>query len=73
MKHYLAVIIVGDASNHIGTSYNKWVMSSPDVFIENVNLWKKYMNSDEEILCLFGQADENLDTDYILDLENKIT
>jgi hypothetical protein len=72
MKHYLAVIVVGDASNHIGTSYNKWVISTPQLFIHNVDLWKKYMNSDEEILCLFAQADENLDTDYILDLENNL-
>jgi len=72
MKHYQYVLLIADASNHIGGKSTNWVTSTPQLFIHNVDLWKKYMNSDEEILCLFAQADVNLETEYILDIENNI-
>jgi len=71
MKHYLAVIIIGDVSNHVNKRSN-FLESTHRVFVEHIGVWKKYMNSDEDILCLLGQGDINLDKDYEIDLENKI-
>jgi len=71
MKHYLAVMIITDISNHINKRTD-FLVHTHRVFVEHINVWKKYMNGDEEILCLFAQGDITLDKDYEIDLENKI-
>jgi hypothetical protein len=71
MKHYLAVMIITDISNHINKRTD-FLVHTHRVFVEHINVWKNYINSDEEILCLLGQGDITLDKDYEIDLENKI-
>lgn len=71
MKHYLALLLIIDASPHINDKSIKWEMDT-NVIIMNKNIWSTYMhNQKEDILSLFMQLDPMLkDDEYILDLEN---
>ena len=70
MKHYLGILLIIDTSPHIHDPNVKWEMD-PNIIPMNIEIWKKYMNIDEDILGLFIQLNPNLKEDeYILNLDS---
>ena len=68
MKHYRGIFLIVDNTNNMEgreTNYD------PQVYLMNKSIWKKYMNSVNDILCLFTCNDESLEFgQYKLDLDN---
>ena len=70
MKHYPCIILIEDNTNNIGDPNVEWFFD-PQVFVQHKEVWKKYVNSDEDILCLFMNIDNNLKKgEHILDIKN---
>jgi hypothetical protein len=68
LPHYLCIILIDDPTNNIGNPDVEWQYDS-QVFIQNKEVWKKYMNTDRDILCLFRNTDKNLkEGQHILDI-----
>lgn len=68
LPHYLCVILIDDPTNNIGNPDIEW-LCDPEVFIQNKEVWKKYINTDKDILCLFRNTDKNLkEGEHILDI-----
>ena len=67
-QHYQCIILIDDPTNNIGNPDVEW-LNDPQVFIQHKEVWKKYINSDKDILCLFRNTDKNLkDGEHILDI-----
>ena len=58
-KHYPCIILIEDPTNNIGNPDVEWLFD-PQVFIQHKEVWKKYINSHKDILCLFRNTDKNL-------------
>jgi hypothetical protein len=69
-RHYLCIILVADCTNLIGTSGIEW-HCDPNVFVENKKVWQKYMHSDKDILVLFGNDDNTINSDFVIDIESQ--
>jgi hypothetical protein len=68
LPHYLCIILIDDPTNNIGNPDIEW-QCNPEVFVQHKKLWKKYMNTDRDILCLFRNTDKNLEEgEHILDI-----
>ena len=68
LHHYLCIILIEDPTNNIGNPDVEW-QCDPEVFVQNKEVWKKYMNTDRDILCLFRNTDKNLkEGEHILDI-----
>ena len=70
-RHYLCVITVIDPTNLIGRPGIEWGQWDPNVFVENKKVWQKYMHMDEDILVLFTNDDNSLNTDFDIDMNNQ--
>jgi len=69
-QHYQCVILIDDPTNNIGNPDIEWLFD-PQVFVQHKEVWKKYVNSDKDILCLFRNTDKNLkEGEHILDISN---
>jgi hypothetical protein len=69
-QHYQCVILIDDPTNNIGNPTIEWLFD-PQVFVQHKEVWKKYVNSDKDILCLFRNTDNNLkEGEHILDISN---
>jgi hypothetical protein len=67
-QHYQCVILIDDPTNNIGNPTIEWLFD-PQVFVQHKEVWKKYVNSDKDILCLFRNTDNNLkEGEHILDI-----
>ena len=73
-KHYSCIILIDDPTNNIGDPNVEWLFD-PQVFVQHKEVWKKYVNSDKDILCLFRNTDKNLkEGEHILDIsKNTLT
>lgn len=68
MKHYRGIFLIMDNTNNMEGRQTNY---DPQVYLMNKNIWKKYMNTVDDILCLFVCNDESLEYGYYkLDLEN---
>lgn len=69
-QHYQCIILIEDPTNNIGDPNVEWLFD-PQVFVQHKEVWKKYVNSDKDILCLFMNIDNNLKKgEHILDISN---
>ena len=67
-QHYKCIILIEDPTNNIGNPDVEWLFD-PEVFVQHKKIWKKYVNTDKDILCLFRNTDKNLkEGEHILDI-----
>jgi len=73
-EHYSCIILIDDPTNNIGNPDVEWQWDT-QVFIQHKEVWKKYINSDKDILCLFRNTDKNLkEGEHTLDIsKNTLT
>jgi hypothetical protein len=66
--------LIEDPTNNIGNPDVEWQWDT-QVFIQHKEVWKKYINSDKDILCLFRNTDKNLkEGEHTLDIsKNTLT
>lgn len=68
MKHYRAIVLIMDNTNNM---FDRKTNYDPQVYLMNKNIWKKYMNTVDDILCMFVCNNEKLEYGhYQLDLPN---
>jgi peptidyl-prolyl cis-trans isomerase D len=51
--------LIEDPTNNIGNPDIEWFFD-PQVFVQHKEVWKKYVNFDKDILCLFRNTDKNI-------------
>jgi hypothetical protein len=69
-KHYPCIILIEDPTNNIGNPDVEWQWDT-QIFVQHKEVWKKYVNFDKDILCLFMNIDNNLKKgENILDIKN---
>ena len=69
-RHYLCVMVVLDPTNLIGRPGIHWD-SDHLAFIEHKKVWQKYVQTDEDILVLFANDDNSLNTEFEIDMNNQ--